>query len=215
MENNIKLWDSVKRPPETALKKIQGGRLKGMTDISPMWRYRVLTEQLGPIGFGWKYEVVKTWTQQTGNEVLAFADILLYVNNADRWSEPIPGNGGSKMVAQEKNGLHNSDECFKMAITDALSTAMKMIGVGADIYAGCFDGSKYTNKSIDTHIPMMTTAQAQFIFDRCKEEGINSKEFTDAFGISSKESTEIDAKRFIETIDSKIKQFIGEPPEDK
>ncbi len=215
MENNIKLWDSVKRPPETALKKIHGGRLKGMTDISPMWRYRVLTEQLGPIGFGWKYEVVKTWTQQTGNEVLAFADILLYIKHDGEWSEAIPGNGGSKMVAQEKNGLHNSDECFKMAITDALSTAMKMIGVGADIYAGCFDGSKYTNKSIDTPIPMMTNEQGKQIVTRCDKEGIDAKAFADAFGISRSESTEIDAKRFIETIDSKINQFIGEPPEDK
>ena len=37
--------------------------------------------------------------------------------------------------------MYLSDECEKMALTDALSVAMKMIGVGADVYMG--HGSKY------------------------------------------------------------------------
>ena len=50
------------------------------------------------------------------------------------------------MVANEVRGLHNNDECYKMAVTDALGTAMKLLGVGADIYAGLWDGSKYIDQ---------------------------------------------------------------------
>jgi uncharacterized protein YajQ (UPF0234 family) len=34
-----------------------------------------------------------------------------------------------------------------MAVTDAISVAMKMLGVAADIYAGKFDGSKYLRET--------------------------------------------------------------------
>jgi hypothetical protein len=39
-------------------------------------------------------------------------------------------------VANEKNGAYVSDECFKMAITDAIGTAAKMIGLASDVYMG-------------------------------------------------------------------------------
>ena len=75
-------------------------------------------------------------TASTG-EVGAFVDIELQYKitpDAD-WSEPIPGTGGSKFVAAEKgNNLRASDECYKMALTDAISVACKALGFGADIY---------------------------------------------------------------------------------
>ena len=40
------------------------------------------------------------------------------------------------LVTKERDGLRTNDEGFKMATTDALSVAMKMLGVAADIYAG-------------------------------------------------------------------------------
>ena len=50
------------------------------------------------------------------------------------------------LVAQESSGLRASDEAYKMAITDALSVALKVLGVAADIYAGLWDGSKYLDE---------------------------------------------------------------------
>lgn len=141
---NLKAWHEMNRPPSSALKRIGGGRLKGMTDINPQWRYKALTAQFGMCGFGWKYTVDDKWiVQGHGDEQVAFADISLYVKVGDEWSDPIPGHGGSKFVAKEASGPYNNDEAFKMAITDALSTALKMIGVAADIYMGLWDGSKY------------------------------------------------------------------------
>ena len=59
---------------------------------------------------------------------------------------PITGHGGNSFLSENKNGVHTSDECYKMATTDALSVAMKMLGMGAEIYAGHWDGSKYSNQ---------------------------------------------------------------------
>ena len=158
--NNLKIWDAVKTPPTTALKTIRGGRLSGMTDISPMWRYSAATEQFGPCGVGWKFEVVTLWIEDgAGDERTANAQINFYFKNGSEWSEPIPGVGGSALVAQEKAGLHTSDECYKMAITAALSTSMKMLGFGADIYMGKFDGTKYRDDSPSDTNKMITKVQ--------------------------------------------------------
>lgn len=135
---NMDIYNAVSAVPDSAQKRITGGRLNGMTDINPMWRIRELTELFGPCGIGWKYKIVREWleTASTG-EVGAFVDIELQYKitpDAD-WSEPIPGTGGSKFVAAEKgNNLRASDECYKMALTDAISVACKALGFGADIY---------------------------------------------------------------------------------
>lgn len=132
---NLEIYEKVRAVPDNAKKQIQAGRLKGMTDINPVWRIKVLTETFGPCGIGWKY-IVKSQRLEPGanNEIAAFVDIDLYYKDGDVWSEPIPGTGGASFVAKERNGMYTSDECFKMALTDALSVACKALGVGADVY---------------------------------------------------------------------------------
>ena len=132
---NMEIYDEVKIVPESAQKTIQGGRLKGMTDINPMWRIEKLTEVFGPCGVGWYYEIVNKWMEPgAGGEIAAFCDINLYIKENGEWSRPIPGTGGSMFVASEKNGPYTSDECYKMALTDAISVACKALGMAANIY---------------------------------------------------------------------------------
>jgi hypothetical protein len=145
--SNLDIWTAVEKPPREALKTIKGGRLSGMTDINPQWRYKAMTEVFGPIGEGWVYEIVRLWNESgPDGVVMAFCQINLRVKRGEHWSEPIPGIGGAAMVASEKGGLRSSDEAYKMALTDALSVAMKMIGVGSAIYEGRWDGSKYNDR---------------------------------------------------------------------
>ena len=153
---NLKIYDMLKEVPKEAQKKITGGRLVGMTDIKPMWRIQKLTETFGPVGLGWYTETTKKEIIEGANgEKIATVDILLYVNykvpyelEEDLWSKPIEGSGGSSFIAKEQKGLYTSDECFKMAYTDALSVACKGLGMGADVYWG---DSKYdTSKKITT-----------------------------------------------------------------
>lgn len=144
--NAIEIYKSLSRPPATALRQIMAGNLKGKTDINPQWRYESMTEKFGLVGIGWKYEIQKLWSENGAKgEVLAFAQVSVFIRNADtkEWSDPIVGIGGSKLVNAFNAGLQSNDEGYKMAVTDAFSTSLKMLGVAADIYAGRWDGSKY------------------------------------------------------------------------
>lgn len=144
----IEIYKSLSQPPATALRQITAGNLKGKTDINPQWRYEAMTEKFGLVGIGWKYEIQKLWTEKGAkDEVLAFAQVAVFIRNADtkEWSDPIVGIGGSKLVNAFNAGLQSNDEGYKMAVTDAFSTSLKMLGVAADIYAGRWDGSKYKN----------------------------------------------------------------------
>ena len=169
MEDAVKIYESLSKPPKSALRTIEAGKLKGKTDINPQWRYRAMTEKFGLVGIGWKYEVQKLWTEQgAGAEKLAFAQVAVYVKDGDKWSEPIVGIGGSKLVQTEKGTPVSNDEGYKMAVTDAFSTSLKMLGVAADIYAGLWDGSKYRNE-----IP----AQVQMVKETFKGEVVNKLGF--------------------------------------
>jgi hypothetical protein len=100
-----------------------------------MWRIKTLTEHFGMCGVGWKYEIDNMQTLDGANgEIAAFVTIKLFIMVDGEWSHAIYGTGGSMLVEKEKEGLHTSDECFKMALTDALSVACKALGVGSDIY---------------------------------------------------------------------------------
>lgn len=146
MSENMKIWDAVKQPPPHALRPITFGNLKGKSDISPQWRYQALTEQFGPCGVGWKFDIVKTWTEAgSDDKVFAFSQVNLFIKVDGEWSEPIPGIGGDFLINLRNGKTYCNDEAFKMATTDALGVACKMVGVAADIYAGLWDGSKYVS----------------------------------------------------------------------
>ncbi len=142
--DKMSIYSAVRKCPDNALRKIAAGRLKGKSDINPMWRIKALTEQFGPAGIGWYYEITRQWLEQGADgEVSAFCNINLYIKSGEDWSRPIQGTGGSSFVAKERNGLYTSDECFKMALTDAISVACKALGFAADVYWDS-DKTKYS-----------------------------------------------------------------------
>lgn len=142
----MSFYEKLQKVPDEAKKKIDSGRIKGMTDINPMWRIKIMTETFGMCGVGWKYEITKQWNEACGQVVKTYCNINLYVKVDGEWSDAIPGTGGSSFAAIEKHGVYVSDENYKMALTDALSVAMKALGVGADVYweKGACD-TKYGN----------------------------------------------------------------------
>lgn len=161
MEEKDKMfvYNQVDKVPQEALKSIGAGRLRGMSDINPMWRIKAMTKAFGPCGIGWRYTIDKQWTEQYGNEVKCFCNISLYIKVDGTWSEAIQGTGGSAIVAMERGGAYVNDEAYKMALTDALSVAMKALGVGANIYFSkdADYGTKYAMQST----PPQPTASQQ------------------------------------------------------
>lgn len=141
---NLELYNRVRDVPKEAVKPIMAGRLKGKSDINPMWRIKKLTEEFGMCGFGWRYEIIRMWNEEGANgEIASFVHINLFVRHNGEWSEAIQGIGGSSFVSNEKTGKYTSDECYKMALTDAISVACKSLGFAADIYFSN-DSTKYT-----------------------------------------------------------------------
>lgn len=154
---NMYIYERARACPPEALRPIAGGKLKGKSDINPMWRIKMLTELFGPCGVGWKIEDEKYWTTPgAGGEVIAWCSIKLrwWDENEGEWSEPVPGIGGSMLVELQKGNLTSNDEAFKMANTDAISVACKALGFAADVYWDK-DKTKYSGNPApedDVHI---------------------------------------------------------------
>lgn len=163
-QNNMQFYEKFRSVPKEACKEIGAGKLKGFTDINPMWRIKMLTDTFGPCGFGWYIEYEEHWTDTLGNEIGAFCKVALRVKHPDtgEWSAPIIGIGGSKLAGKGK-GDGIDDEAYKMAFTDAISIACKNLGMAADIYYQK-DRTKY-NSYADAPAPAPAPAPAKEVFD--------------------------------------------------
>lgn len=162
--DNLGLYNSWRKPPDSAMRPIQAGRMKGKTDINPMWRLKALTERFGPCGVGWKYTIDRQWLEPGAEgEITAHCNISLFYKWEGQWSDAVPGTGGASFVSKERNGPFTSDECYKMALTDAISVACKALGVAGDVYWDK-DPSKYNAGRTDG-----SSGQARAVCDKCGE----------------------------------------------
>ena len=180
MDNMIH-YDRLRVVPADALKPIEFGKLKGKSDINPQYRYEAMTREFGVCGIGWKYEIVKTWTQdlQDGQTML-FVQINLHIKDGEKWSDAIPAIGGDFVIEKDKNGIHGNDEAYKMATTDALGVAMKMLGVAADVYRGLANDSKYGRQQAEKPVSdSITDAQLSKLVMLAKEYGISNQDMKD------------------------------------
>ena len=131
----MELYEQSRRCPENAQRQIQAGKLRGKTDINPMWRLKKLTELFGPCGSGWKIENVAFWTTPgASGEVVGWCSLELRYATENGWSDPLFGIGGSMLVDTQKGSLTTNDDAYKMAYTDAISVACKSLGMAADVY---------------------------------------------------------------------------------
>jgi len=144
MTDNTALWDKLGKtdPAHTKEFKRSGG-FTG-TAIKPMWSYRRMTEQFGPCGQGWginepSFQVVPN---PASEEILVYCTVSVWHESRE---QIVFGVGGDKVAGKNKYGAVTDDEAFKKAFTDAVTNALKMLGVGADVHMGLFDDSKYVN----------------------------------------------------------------------
>lgn len=196
------IYNRVRQVPDEAKKAISAGRLKGMTDINPMWRIKKLTEEFGPCGIGWWTKVTDRWTETIGDETCAFVDLELYIKVGDEWSKPITGSGGSKLATKERSGVYVSDECYKMAETDALSVACKKLGIGADVYFSA-DRTKYSQTVDDSK--KIGANDVKILMDYLQKNGISSQKIIDRYRV--KALSDLTQKRYIEITDKKYLQY--------
>lgn len=196
------IYNRVRQVPDEAKKAISAGRLKGMTDINPMWRIKKLTEEFGPCGIGWWTKVTDRWTETVGDETCAFVDLELYIKVENEWSKPITGSGGSKLATKERSGVYVSDECYKMAETDALSVACKKLGIGADVYFSA-DRTKYSQTVDDSK--KIGENDVKILLDYLQKNGISDQKIMERYRV--KALSDLTQKRYIEITDKKYLQY--------
>lgn len=193
---NLRIYEAVRKVPKEAQKEIKGGRLRGMTDINPMWRIKTLTEEFGICGIGWYYEITDKWIETTmaKDEITANVRINLYIKVDGEWSKPIQGIGGSMLVASEKGGLYVNDECYKMALTDAVGVACKSLGMGADIYWSK-DNTKHSDSKSGSDTKKAETPREKVIA-KAQAKRIPLAELAKDYGITQETTDE----RFLEIL---------------
>jgi hypothetical protein len=141
MTSKTELWDRLgKTDPKHTKGFKRAGGFSG-TAIKPIYSYRRMTEEYGPCGVGWgvgepSFQVVPG----PEGEVLVYCTVSIW--HGDR-ANLVFGVGGDKAVGKNKYGLSADDEAFKKAFTDAVTNALKLIGVGADVHMGLFEDNKY------------------------------------------------------------------------
>ena len=188
-EENLALYNRVREVPAEAKKDIQAGRLKGKTDINPLWRIQTLTREFGPAGIGW-YTETERWVEESGTQKALYIHIKLYVKENGEWSKPIEGYGGAMLIAQEKSGLFFDDDAAKKAYTDAISQACRSLGIGADVYWSN-DATKYQfDMSWVEYINSLNTVQElDQMWATYGEQFKQNKEVKLAFNLRKKELT--------------------------
>lgn len=142
------IWDRLGKTDPSHTKEFKrSGGFSG-TAIKPMWAYRRMTEEFGPCGIGWGIGKPEFDIQDCGEVRLVYctASVWYWQANAPEKAE-VFGVGGDTVQGKNKYGATYDDEAFKKAYTDAITNALKMIGVGADVHMGMFDDSKYVNEA--------------------------------------------------------------------
>jgi hypothetical protein len=231
MADNMKIYEALATPPNDAVKTIGAGKLKGFSDINPQWRYEALTNLFGPCGVGWKYTIDEWHTQEVSTgELMIFVKVSLYIidKESGHWSEPIPAFGGDYIIKKDKNGIHGNDEAMKMAVTDALGTACKMIGVAADIYRGLVakgaSDSKYARReyqnqpqvNVNSGQDAMRQNALKALDDKRKALQLEPGEVTALIGayynkLSTKEMSVNEICDLTNTLKAKIEETMGVP----
>lgn len=143
MSEKTAIWDRLGRTDPAHTKKFKrAGGFEG-TAIKPMFSYRRMTEEFGACGEGWGVgEPVFQVVPGPEGEMLVYCTASIWFGSREK---VVYGVGGDKAVGKNKYGLVTDDEAFKKAFTDAITNALKLIGVGADVHMGLFDDSKYVN----------------------------------------------------------------------
>lgn len=148
MTDKMRIWNVLSKtdPKHTKPFKRAGGF--GGTAMKPIWIIKQMTELFGPAGEGWGMGKPEFQVVPAGDETLVFCTVSIWYHDANnKMNQPIYGVGGDKVLGKNKYGPFTNDEAFKAAYTDAMSNAMKQIGVGADIHMGLFDDDKYVRET--------------------------------------------------------------------
>lgn len=186
MSDNLRIWNALgKTDPNHTKGFKRAGGFAG-TAVKPIWRTMRLTEHFGPAGTGWGMDEPSFQTVNAGEEILVFCTVGLWYREGETMAR-VYGVGGDKVMGKNKYGPFTNDEAFKASYTDALSNAMKQIGVAADIHMGLFDDEKYVREAKrefeQTKVPM--GSHPGDFADEAKRDGLTTGDDRSTYQITA------------------------------
>lgn len=142
INQNLKIWEAHADIDPKFTKAITGKQYKG-TSPNPHYVIRCLTEQFGPVGKGFGWEVVADDFLPLGDEILHWCRIRFWHTDRENFFEAY---GQTKALMKTKNGFMSDEDAPKKSLTDAITKAASQIGIGANIFLGRWDDSKYVDQ---------------------------------------------------------------------
>ena len=193
MSDKMSVYNAARSVPANAIKKITGGAYgaAGLSDVNPQWRIERMTEIFGAVGDGWVWEPIEQWVENG----VHYAHVAVQYKKADgEYSLPVHGYGGTKVGGKDDSDL------LKSSFTDAISNALRYLGVGADAWYSAgksaeqnqFD-TKYSSPGASERsktqkrqekpaesggkmppAPLISEGQKKFLYATCTEEQIEA-----------------------------------------
>ncbi len=190
--NNMRIWNEVREVPSEMRKPFSIGA-RDLTAIDPMFLFMKATEQWGPMGEGWGFEIVKdAFVNKDGKpeHVLHIMEIKLWYDGGGIMSQGLHnvvtdatyGVGCTKVFMGTPSSTHGmwvDDEFNKKTLTDALTNALSRLGFGAEVRMGKFENGKY-NDLVSNEDAALARAWEKYIEWRRKAKGITPDRATDA-----------------------------------
>lgn len=147
MSDNLRIWNAVAKTDPAHTKKVEFGRK--FTSIDAHWQIMQATQQFGPIGEGWRYEVEHSIARLSDDMVLAVADVKIFWRSTDdvpRFYGPIRATCEMWSFNEKKKKMEVDEDAPKKAMTDALTKGLSHLGFSADVFLGLFDDNRYVQK---------------------------------------------------------------------
>lgn len=136
------IWNAVSKTDPKHTKKVSFGRK--FTAIDAHYQVMKATEQFGPVGEGWGYNVEHHILDPMPNGcVLAVADVWVWHYTRDNSFGPF--RGMAEIITVKAPDRVDTD-ASKKAMTDALTKGLSHLGFSADVFLGLFDDNKYVQQ---------------------------------------------------------------------
>lgn len=157
---NLALWEEVQKTDPKFTKEYTGpGGFTG-TAVNAQYLAKRATEQFGPCGTGWGYDILEERFDTGGplmskdGAVLAMAQVhtlkvALWYIGGDGGRKVVVHYGHTPFVTQNRFGVQTDFEAPKKSLTDAIGKCLSQLGFSADIRLGLYDDIHYVNERKD------------------------------------------------------------------
>jgi hypothetical protein len=132
MTGGLEFWRKVERTDPRHTKRVE--QRGGFTAIDAYYQIQNATEQWGPAGGAWRWEVDLKLISESNPVWLARVDLFTPLGE-----HPVTQFGCKAYFGKDRP----DEDAPKKAVTDGLTKCLSYLGFNADVFLGRFDDSKY------------------------------------------------------------------------